>query len=188
MNAWGVDLKHYINRYGTSTFVETGIYYRGGLMHATAQPFSVIHSIDINGKFVKRAEAEFAKDPRVNCHEGHSPDVLRRLLPEMSDGPIFFWLDAHLDYTGRGDVNKVTPAEEELEVIAELRGGQDVLMVDDLCYYESGKYEHDCSNLNPNREFVRDSSFADRLFGETHWLERWHNGSGCLVITPRGVS
>ena len=57
--------------------------------------FDTVHTIDISEIFHKKAQDIFMDSPHVHCHLGSSEQVLKELLPSLTNERILFYLDAH---------------------------------------------------------------------------------------------
>ena len=110
-------------------FVETGTYL-GNTTAGASRYFREVHTIELDEKLYKKAQARFRNVKNVTCHHGNSPDVLRTLAPSI-DEPVLFYLDAHWSggVTAHGEVE--VPLLEELEIIHG-RGYEDFIVIDDL--------------------------------------------------------
>ena len=182
-----------IQRFNTRAFVETGTGYGFSLYFASCFPFQQLHSIDILEDEVKRLRPAFEVDRRVQLHAGKSPDVLRQLLPTISEN-ILFWLDAHYPGAHHGapfdaekDERTRLPLEDELNVIKELRGGfRDVILIDDLRIYEEDRFEWgNLRNFNLQHTGKFDSKFLYSTFEATHSSQRLLNHTGYVVLLPK---
>lgn len=188
------DLAGLRRAFGLESFVETGTLYGSGVETARQAGFRVVHSIEIDRAMSARARRRFAGDPRVHIHQGHSAEVFRHLLPRL-DGPTLFWLDAHFpgadrgalpyDHEARDEVR--IPLEQELRTIRELRpGGEDLLLIDDLCIYEDGPYELGNFELRA-RLGGEDAGFVYELFRATHRIVKDYEQGGTLILFPRAA-
>ena len=65
---------------------------------------------------------------------GNSPDILKGLLPALSEH-IVFWLDAHFDFAARGkgkNIAEVQPIIQELEAIRDYsKYNKHTILIDD---------------------------------------------------------
>src|SRR3990172_12123030 len=140
-------IQKYIETYGLDTFIETGTFIGSGVGCARYFDFKDIYSIEISPKLTTDAVEMFKVDLRVKILEGHSPEVLKRLLPTLNDKKILFWLDSHFpdrydDSVEIDSLEKIIPLKRELKLIREYRTNKDVIIVDDARIYEPGNYEY----------------------------------------------
>lgn len=102
-------------RFPNYYFVETGTYQGDGIRFALRAQFPEIHSIEINGQFVKRARMSFSRYSNVFIWQGSSGIMLWEVIKSM-DRPITFWLDGHNGVPDKSG-GKNTPLMEELDQI-----------------------------------------------------------------------
>lgn len=81
-----------------------------------------VHSIEADDRYWREARIRMNGQPNASLHNGHSPAVLKTLLPQVT-GPVLVYLDAHGD--------KGTPLLDELTVIAE-SGHHPVIAIHDF--------------------------------------------------------
>ena len=119
--------KQVLEQYISPTFVETGTYGCGAVSLARDLGFQLIHTIDINRKFVKRARRR-----GYAAHYGDSPDILAKILPAI-EGPITFWLDAHPCGIPIDIFQSQFPLMRELRaILANANPGKHVILIDDM--------------------------------------------------------
>ena len=184
-------------RYGCRHFVETGTGTGDSLAYAASSKFDSLSSIEIHPEIAAAARAKLEKDARISIKVGKSGDVLPELLAHLPpEEPILFWLDAHFPgadfglarYDAEPDVQTRLPLEQELEIIRSIRpGADDVILIDDLRIYEQGPFKNGnipdwAQTLPPEMRHIR---FVDRLFAESHFIERRYEDEGYLVLLPR---
>ena len=102
-----------LHNYLNPVFIETGTFGGDGIQAALHAGFPVVHSIEINPKYVTNARKRFEKNGNVHIHLGDSAEVLPRILSAIKQ-PITFFLDAH----GRYEDKSGCPIVEELMAIA----------------------------------------------------------------------
>lgn len=184
-------------RYGCRHFVETGTGTGDSLAYAACSKFDSLFSIEIHPEIAAAARSKLQKDTRIRIEVGKSGDVLPELLAHLPpEEPILFWLDAHFPgadfglarYDAEPNLQVRLPLEQELEIIRSIRpGGDDVILIDDLRIYEQGPFTNGnipdwAQTLAPDMRHVR---FVDRLFTESHLIERRYEDEGYLVLLPR---
>jgi GT2 family glycosyltransferase/uncharacterized coiled-coil protein SlyX len=112
------------------TFVETGTY-EGASVRDVLSLFDEIHTIELSEELHARAREEFAENPEVHVHHGHSEEVLQELAPKLSEAKALFWLDAHWsDEPAASGGDQSCPLLGELAAIGSL-GPDSVVMIDD---------------------------------------------------------
>lgn len=102
------------SRTGATTVIEVGSY-RGVTTRRLSYIFSVVHSIEIDGKLIAEAQGRCARRKNVTMHHGDGKEILQALAPEVSRCVVF--LDGHFSggETGQGD--EPEPVLAELDVI-----------------------------------------------------------------------
>ncbi|MDB5806991.1 MAG: hypothetical protein JWN73_4313 [Betaproteobacteria bacterium] len=180
-----------------SVFFETGTGTGASLEFAAChKQFQRLYSVEIHLDTAERAELYFANDPRIEVVNMESLAALRQILPTVAqDERILFFLDAHFpgeveaDFQGyKAPISLETklPLEQELELIAQMRGNcRDVILIDDLRIYENGPFEagntpESQENLDPASKNI---DFAARLFPNRE-LHRDYRNEGYLIIAP----
>jgi glycosyltransferase involved in cell wall biosynthesis len=81
-------------------FVELDVLCETGTFHgdtvASAIPyFNCIYSIELSEALFKDALTRFADETKAAIFHGRSPELIRKLVPELTGRHIVFWLDAH---------------------------------------------------------------------------------------------
>lgn len=172
---------------------ETGTWKGDGLAYACKFPFKKLYSSEIIDSVAERAKKRFENDSRVQIIHASSIDALQSQLPSIN-GNCIFWLDAHFPGAEEGlkDYNEIEdealklPLQKEMELIAARKNQyQDVILVDDLRIYEEGGY--DSGNLPDNvlPPKVRNTNFAEALFGDTHNIIKSYRDEGYLILLPK---
>ena len=108
-------IKTYQNKFETNVLVETGTF-MGEMIYAQRNIFSKIFSIELSEELHKAAKRRLHKYPHVELLQGDSGEVLKNLVPQLSE-PAIFWLDGHYSgfETAKGEL--LTPIESELDTI-----------------------------------------------------------------------
>lgn len=123
-----------------TTFVETGTW-RGDTLFALRNHFSRLHSIELNKELHTAAQKRLYRFQHITLWQGHSPEILHRVSPNLSQ-PTLFWLDAHYmggPRTGYG----VCPALAELSAICtylDQSAGHLILIDDARNFMQPGDY------------------------------------------------
>jgi len=107
-------VRHYGEKYGLTTLVETGTYY-GEMVAAMKNRFTQIYSIEFVPELAQRARHKFANLQHVRIFCGDSKLVMPEVLTLLR-GPALFWLDAgYYGWIGvRGNEERLSA---ELEMI-----------------------------------------------------------------------
>jgi len=129
-------VRKYFNRFGFTTFIETGTY-MGQMIDGVKNLFDIVISIELSKKLYLKAKKRFAKDDNVFIYHGDSAKLLPAILEGINE-PAVFWLDAH--YSGgistRGD--QVTPIVAELQTIFNHSVHNHVILIDDASGFTMG--------------------------------------------------
>lgn len=121
-------------RYNLQAFVETGCGWNAdGLIYARDNlGFTTLYTCDLIEKLVKTA-SEYV--PNATVLHMSSKEFLLKIMPEISNVPTMFWLDAHLPQNyepGKYDVALKFPLDDELEILSSKPGIEnDVILIDD---------------------------------------------------------
>lgn len=116
-------------RYGLTTLVETGTLL-GDMIAATRKSFKTLYTIELSPELASRAKRRFRRASNVVVLEGDSGQLLKTLIPKLSDNTLF-WLDAHYSagFTARGSED--SPVLTELETILTSQLKNFVIVADD---------------------------------------------------------
>lgn len=109
-------------KYTIDIAVETGTFL-GGTTQCFANLFREVHTIEISEQYMKRAQARLKGLQNIHFHLGSSDLVLQRILPDMIQEFLLFFLDAHwLDYW---------PLREEVKAISKTHKNKCIIVIDD---------------------------------------------------------
>lgn len=134
--------------------VETGTF-RGDTTSFLAGHFEEVHTIEVVPELAELARERFSQKRSIRVWDGDSPEVLRRILPDMK-GPVLFYLDGHDSGGVTGKGTAACPVREELEVLfACCRGETVVVVIDDARLFGS---DPDYPGLEDVRSWVERSS------------------------------
>ena len=192
----------HIEKYGCSTFVETGTGIGTGLEYAARFPFKKLYTIEYMRELHTKNLEKFSG---YKNHQGHFPqkihllfgssiERLPEILKEEVDTPsIFFWLDAHFPgadfqlgkYEDQYNFDIKFPLKAELDIIKQHRAGKkDVFVIDDLRIYEFGDYE--LGNIdNPAIFLGTGIDFIKQMFEETHIITKDMRQQGFVIMEPK---
>jgi hypothetical protein len=109
--------------------IETGTYQAESTTQF-ARSFAAVHTIELSEQWYASSREKLSCYENVTCHHGDSADVLRDLLPKISEPAVFF-LDAHYSGGSTALGKEQKPLLRELEPIC-ARSQRDILIVDDL--------------------------------------------------------
>jgi hypothetical protein len=149
----------YIKRFSIDTFIETGTY-KGKMVYAVMLHMKEIYSIELDEIYFQKAKRKFAGYPNIHIIQGHSGEVLPKILKKI-DKPCLFWLDAHWSggSTAKGDIE--TPIMREMQcILGHLRGAEHVILIDDARCFKS---ESDYPTLKGLESFIR-NFYPDCIF------------------------
>lgn len=179
-------------RYGLSTFVETGCYRGDGIAAALEVGFERAFSCDISHEFVRQCRDRFQGDDSVTIFELESLAFLRQVLPSLS-GPTLFWLDAHFPHVYGLDQFESSigkfPLPAEIALIATLKPdvGWDVVVADDLRVIADSRNPRWRPGELPEELVVRNLSITELFqpLAPSHELMVDHRAEGALILTPK---
>lgn len=188
----------FIENFGCSLLVETGSGLGGSISFCKKLSFSHIYSCEINEYLYSTLDQIYADDSRVTLYHLPSEDMLDKLLPEIGDENIIYWLDAHFpgadfglnSYDSESNERIRLPLETELRIIKKHRSNfNDVIIIDDLRIYEDGPFANGPAPL-PDRlpRGQRTLNFINELFGDSHVITRVYSDEGYIFVTPKSIT
>lgn len=109
--------------YHIKSAVETGTW-KGATTAFLSVIFDEVHTIEIYADFYKNSAIALRPYSNIEVMFGNSPDVLRRILPDLKNKRLLFYLDAHWfsDW----------PLLKELEIIAKTHRDNCIIIIDDF--------------------------------------------------------
>lgn len=120
-------INYFKNKLNITVAIETGIF-EGCTTIALSHCFDHVFGIEISSEFITKTRNNFLQSgnslTNVSLEEGSSPTVLEKILPQLQEKTIFFYLDSHW--------NDYWPILDELKIIARTHKNQCVLMIDDF--------------------------------------------------------
>lgn len=171
------EFRRLVRDHDIETIVETGTHL-GATTCALAAIVRHVHSIEANERFLREARMRLNGQSNVSLHGGHSPAILKSLLPQIS-GPFLLYLDAH------GDAG--TPLLDELTVISE-SGLRPIIAIHDF-YVPGRDFGFDTYNGQAYRwDWI--ASHVARIYGEAGF-DYYYNSEadgarrGVAYIVPR---
>lgn len=175
-----------------SVFIETGCYEGAGIHAAHGAGFNDVRSCDLDANRVTQCQERFGSS--VRCLQGRSIDALS-LLVDRSDGPTFFWLDAHYPaFFGMEhleDEQTRFPVLEELALIRQIRDGalKDVIVIDDLRVIDSIDNPRWADGEVSDYYRITHVTVHDihAPFAATHNLTLDPQQEGLIILTPRST-
>lgn len=202
-----IQIIHWIFKYNTRIFFETGTGLGSGLMRMIQPEYGqeLLISCDIDEDLAKHSAKTFSFDTRVHVFNAEGPTVLRNILPKIPlDKPIFYWLDSHFansDYNlgdkplvphSEGDPEIRLPALNEIKIIKELRidrGAKDFILLDDVMLYdELDRYEDKVERLGKDAvppEYRQIMKKSINLLKDTHTPQVITIAQGFLALHPK---
>lgn len=176
-------------------FFETGTWKGDGLAYASKFSFKKLYSSEIIKSVAEKAIARFEQDKRIKIIIDSSTNALTTTLKNIN-GNCIFWLDAHFpgaeeglkDYNEEDEESIKLPLQKELEIISTRKEQyKDVILIDDLRIYEEGAFESGNLPDNVLPPKVRNTHFAQELFGTTHDIIKFYEDEGYLVLIPNNL-
>lgn len=184
-------LKDLATKFGAKVFIETGTGMCAGLQTAVESGlFDEIHSIEIVPELAAAARQRFATNPQVKIHEGHTLDILPRLLAQYPDERCFIWLDAHYPgadfglagYDDETDPDKKLPLQKELALF---EARSDIVIADDLRIYSGQHWDYDEHATFRLPPYAKINQLDIRRMHDRHEVYAHHHKEGYLFFLPR---
>lgn len=117
-------------RYGLSTFVETGTW-KGDSAVWAAGVFDKVTTVELSPVFYQKSKERLDGLPNVSLYQGDSRLLMIEICRKLRR-PTLFWLDAHwTGDMGIEDENGPCPVMYEIDAINRLMKATHVIMVDD---------------------------------------------------------
>jgi hypothetical protein len=117
------------HEHGLKVFVETGTF-RGEMIHTQREHFDKLISIELSEALFQACCARFARDPKVQLHQGDSGIKLGEVAGSLAE-PALFWLDAHYSRGDTAGAGKDAPILKELSSIVPRNQPKDAILIDD---------------------------------------------------------
>jgi hypothetical protein len=127
-------------------FVETGTF-QGETINVIKHYFKQIYSIELSPHYYEKAASKFANDSNVTLMNMDSPSALNRIIPNIQNRPVIFWLDAHwcvADATA-GELSQC-PLLAELKAINTLNPQSMIIIDDARLFLATPQAPHETSN------------------------------------------
>jgi tetratricopeptide (TPR) repeat protein len=131
-------MQRLIELFHVDVLVETGTY-MGTTAEKASKYFKEVHTVELSEKLHKDAQERLKAITNIHCHQGHSGDVLKALLPKV-EGRVLFWLDAHWSggVTALGTTKSAI--RDELSAInASVQKENCVILIDDIRAFHGKK-------------------------------------------------
>lgn len=184
---WNTPARECKERYGLTTFVETGCEDGEGLKIAKEYGFAEnrLFSCDIRKEATLNVSRLF---PKATIILDDSVNFIRRICSSF-DTPTLFWLDAHFPSLYNSEKGTRWPLFQELEAIKNKSNMEkDVIICDDMRVLQSP--QNPCFNLDEMNEVadylveVDWESFVT-VFASTHNAQSILVDTGLMVFTPK---
>ncbi len=193
-----IGLRDLVHAHDLNTLVETGTGHGHSVISALQVPeLRVIHSIEVDHETWHRNTVVFSNEPRVSIHRGESAALLPKIIEGLAPASRVLWfLDAHFPGSGRleplpmklkGSAQQTAPVEPEVAMILGHRKAStawDVFVVDDLCLFEPGEFEHDAHDLRLMLD-LGGLGWLEEVIGDTHTFTRVMRDGGYLIARPK---
>jgi len=120
------------NGLADATWIETGTLH-GETTEKLAVVAKSVYTIEPEPNLFQKAQLKFSENPKVNCVNGTSEEVMDAILAQLS-GKVCFWLDGHYSGDGTFKGPNDTPIVNELQTIEKYMGSWEdrVIMIDDI--------------------------------------------------------
>lgn len=174
--------------------VESGTGTGSSVSWALKCGFDEIHSVDIEERRNLHSAKLFASGPCVNLCYGESIPFLKAVLPQVKRNKLVY-LSAHSARgADSGLTNNFQAAAssnnfhliDELAVIHEFLGDDDVLIVDDACIYQSGSFQFgECPNFARQWDKASELETLFEYWTETHVLVILEADHGYFLLVPK---
>lgn len=172
-----LDLKE---RFNIEVLVETGTWGADTAKRGSSI-FREVYTVELDHDLFVSASKKLAPFSNVYPFEGHSPAVLKQILPNVK-GRVLFWLDAHWCGENTARFEKNSPIRDELLAIKESGVKTGVILIDDIrCFCNLpdellgyGGYpllseiKEIVMSINPNYEFWVLGDMAIAFLKEDH--------------------
>lgn len=155
-----------------STFIETGSMEGWTMNTALEYGFEVMHGVEIMKEYYDHSVNFLSAYPNVYFYLGESPDILPRLVKNLTE-PATFWLDAHASGPDiPGGKYGSCPLLQELEAIKLSPCKNHVLMIDDTRLFGTHEWDFlekqtvldEIFKINPNYKIVYAGGEEDGTF------------------------
>ncbi len=148
--------------YNIRTVIETGTF-KANTASFFATTFDTVHTVEVNPEFYEESRKILESFPNVHCHQGSSPNILRKILPNLAHERVLFYLDAHwyADW----------PLLNELREIRKTHKNNCIIVVDDFKVPGRNDIPYDTHNGNDySYEYIQNN--LNRIFSDytVHYL------------------
>lgn len=127
---------------GATHFVETGTL-AGETSRWASKHFKTVHTIELSKTLYEQYSSQLKALENVKPYQGDSRDVLPKILSEIGDQKIVFWLDGHWSAGETAGQEDECPLLGELDLIRRRDG--DIIIIDDARFFLCAPYKP----LNP---------------------------------------
>jgi hypothetical protein len=108
--------------------------------------FDKVYTVEFSKELFENTRRRLESLSNVSRYLGNSPDVIAKLVPQLANQSVLYWLDAHWCGTDTGGKEHECPLIQELHAIGRLNH-QSVVLVDDARLFLAPPPEpHDSSH------------------------------------------
>jgi hypothetical protein len=186
------DIIKIASEYDLTVFVETGTFMGDAIESLRhLNKFNKLISIEIKKEFADNAKKRFESFDFVEIIEGDSAQKLIEIIEKIKDERVLWWLDAHLPdhYDSSANNLEPFPLHKELDNIFCNRNVEnDFFIIDDLRIYEKADFKSgnwDKCSYSKWESCNENSKFIDKMFEETHIIEKSYEDEGYIIIKPK---
>ena len=134
-----LEIKHFGDNIITN-FVETGTYKAATTIMASTI-FPHVFSTEIDANLYKEAVTKCCDIPNINLLFGDSLDMLKIILPNVTNGCVFF-LDAHISgHDSSWNGTDRVPLMQELDIILSHKLSSSIFILDDVRFWKEQEIE-----------------------------------------------
>lgn len=131
---WKINLLRWLHQVTyIDVLVETGTC-EGVTPFNLKSDFKLIYTVELHDGLFAGAQRWLAPYKHIHCYHDSSRTALGRILKDVPEGPVLFWLDAHS--SGPHTADDGNPLPDELRIITALRPDA-LIVIDDMIGLDS---------------------------------------------------
>lgn len=127
-------------KYNLSTLIETGTLF-GVMIECQRKFFKKLVSVELDQKLFENAKNYFKDYDHIKIFRGDSSDLMPKMLDEIVDDSVLFWLDGHYSGGITALGKKQCPIYEELDWILKNNFSNLYILIDDARLF-TGKNDY----------------------------------------------